>query len=176
MEGSTRWLVKLNLDAASCDNPGPRGCWGVFRDSSGAWLVGFSVKLGVCTSVKAELMALYTIWRSCKTKILRILLWTWTLSWLWTRWRSLHLGIKIQAYYFALKDCQALLKDSTLNCQLLHCYKGSNQAADALTNIGVTQDANLMLDDSLHLLYMVFLWSGLVTICYQLIKFSDLRL
>ena len=54
----------------------------------------------------------------------------------------------IQAYYFALKDCQALLNGSTLNCQLLHCYRESNRVADALANVGVTQAENLMQYDS----------------------------
>jgi len=146
----------------------------VFRDSSGAWLVGFSVKLGVCTSVKAELMALVHDLKIMQDKDFKNIIMDMDSKLIVNKMKIP--ASRNQAYYFALKDCQALLKDSTLNCQLLHYYKGSNQAADALTNIGVTQDANLMLDDSLHLLYMVFLWSGLVTICYQLIKFSDLRL
>ena len=50
--------VKLNIDGASRGNPGPAGCGGVVRDSAGTWLASFSAKLGVCTSVKAELMAL----------------------------------------------------------------------------------------------------------------------
>lgn len=50
--------MKLNLDGASCGGPGSAGCRGVFRDPFGTWLAGFSVKLGVCTLVKVELMPL----------------------------------------------------------------------------------------------------------------------
>ena len=53
-----------------------------------------------------------------------------------------------QTHYFALKDCQALLNGSTLNCQLLHYYRESNRVADALASVGATQAENLMQYDS----------------------------
>ena len=52
-----------------------------------------------------------------------------------------------QAYYFALKECQALLNGSSLNGHLVHCYWESNRVADAHANIGVTQVENLLLYD-----------------------------
>ena len=50
-----------------------------------------------------------------------------------------------QAHYFALKDCQALVNDNSLDYQLLHCYSESNRTADALANLGVTQVEKLIL-------------------------------
>ena len=41
-------------------NPGPAGAGGVLRDAKGEWLAGFSEHLGHCSSVKAELRA---VWR-----------------------------------------------------------------------------------------------------------------
>ncbi|KAJ8435811.1 hypothetical protein Cgig2_024794 [Carnegiea gigantea] len=41
-----------------------------------------------------------------------------------------------------------MLNDTMLSYQLLHCYRESNQVADTLANIGVTQVGNLILYDS----------------------------
>ncbi|PKI78630.1 hypothetical protein CRG98_001007 [Punica granatum] len=49
-------FYKLNTDGKG--NPGAAGAGGVIRDANGCWAQGFSVNLGVATSVAAELSAL----------------------------------------------------------------------------------------------------------------------
>ena len=50
--------VKLNIDDSSLGNPGHDGAGGVFRDSDGNILAGFSLFLGSRTNMEAEAMAL----------------------------------------------------------------------------------------------------------------------
>ncbi|CAN6572428.1 unnamed protein product [Malus baccata var. baccata] len=49
--------VKVNTDGLAKGNPGPAACGGVFRDSAGYFLGGFSLSLGHRTSFYAELHA-----------------------------------------------------------------------------------------------------------------------
>lgn len=46
----SNWL-KLNIDRASCGNPGRAG--GVLRDSAGNWVKGFARSIGSTTSIIA---------------------------------------------------------------------------------------------------------------------------
>ncbi|KAF7835740.1 ribonuclease H [Senna tora] len=50
--------IKLNTDGSSIGNPGPAGVGGLFRDSNGKWLCGFSGSIGKQTNMSAELMAI----------------------------------------------------------------------------------------------------------------------
>lgn len=48
----------LNVDGASRGNPGDAGGGVVVRDHASKWVRGFSGNFGICSSVKAELLAL----------------------------------------------------------------------------------------------------------------------
>ena len=50
--------VHLNTDGCAKDKEKMAGGGGVLRDHDGHWLGGFSVRLGFCTAVEAEFMAL----------------------------------------------------------------------------------------------------------------------
>ncbi|KAK1549213.1 hypothetical protein Q3G72_006683 [Acer saccharum] len=56
-----RWLksglgrLKLNLDGSSLGNPGPAGGGGIFHDSAGNFIFGFSKFFGSCSNNEAEL-------------------------------------------------------------------------------------------------------------------------
>jgi len=102
----------------------------VLKDSSGAWLAGFSVKLGVCTSVKTELMTFVHGMKIVEDKGFKNIIMDME-SKLIVNKRKIPTS-RNQAYCFALKAWQALLSDSTLNCQLLHYYRESNRATDAV--------------------------------------------
>ncbi|CAL1390513.1 unnamed protein product [Linum trigynum] len=49
----------LNIDGASCGNPGPAGTGGCIRDSSGKWITGFVGNIGSATAALAELWAFF---------------------------------------------------------------------------------------------------------------------
>ncbi|KAF7834434.1 reverse transcriptase [Senna tora] len=51
-------FIKLNTDGSSIGNPGPVGVGGLFRDSDGRWLLGFSGSIGYQTNMFAELNAI----------------------------------------------------------------------------------------------------------------------
>ncbi len=51
---ATGW-ISLNTDGAHRRSSGCSACGGVFRDTSGGWLGGFSMKLERCTAYRAEL-------------------------------------------------------------------------------------------------------------------------
>ncbi|KAF7833196.1 putative ribonuclease H protein At1g65750 family [Senna tora] len=50
--------VKLNTDGSSIGNPGPMGIGGIFRNSDGGWLLGFSSFVGIQSNMFAELNAI----------------------------------------------------------------------------------------------------------------------
>ena len=95
--------VKLNLDDASHGNPGSAGCGGMFRDPLGKWLVGFSVNLGVCTSVKAEMMALWHGLKIARDKGFRKVIIHMDSKLIVDKMKTL--ASRNQEKYFALKDC-----------------------------------------------------------------------
>ncbi|GMP59729.1 hypothetical protein CsSME_00022890 [Camellia sinensis var. sinensis] len=51
--------LKLNIGGSTKGDPGEGGFGGLIRDERGMWLVGYYGKLGVCTSLEAELWAIY---------------------------------------------------------------------------------------------------------------------
>ena len=50
--------MKLNTDGSSSGNSGLTGGGGVIRDWTDRWIVGFSRKIGIATSLIAELWAI----------------------------------------------------------------------------------------------------------------------
>ncbi|KAI4313562.1 hypothetical protein L6164_026527 [Bauhinia variegata] len=52
--------VKCNVDGSSRKAQHSAGCGGVYRDGQGKWVNGFARKLGYCSSMKAEILAIYT--------------------------------------------------------------------------------------------------------------------
>lgn len=52
--------IKCNVDGSHLSNDLKAACGGVFRDATGAWLGGFSNKLGYCSFVMAELRGVLT--------------------------------------------------------------------------------------------------------------------
>ncbi|KAK8521953.1 hypothetical protein V6N12_066523 [Hibiscus sabdariffa] len=51
--------VKLNIDGACRLSDGVASCGGVFRDSNGAWVAGFSKYVGRCSALEAEFWAVF---------------------------------------------------------------------------------------------------------------------
>ena len=55
----TEEWIKLNVDGCSKGNPGTTGVGGVIRDHMGSWIGGFARNIGFCSSVTAELWAMW---------------------------------------------------------------------------------------------------------------------
>ena len=51
-------FIKLNTDGSSLGNPGLAGARGIFRDFSGNWVSGFSLRLGLASNNIAKLWAI----------------------------------------------------------------------------------------------------------------------
>ena len=51
------WIL-LNVDGAAKENPGEAGGGSVVRNARGDWVLGFCCYLGVCSSLRVELLAL----------------------------------------------------------------------------------------------------------------------
>ena len=47
--------TEVNVDCSLYEQSTEAACAAVFRDETGSWLMGFSRKLGICTSLQAEL-------------------------------------------------------------------------------------------------------------------------
>jgi hypothetical protein len=47
--------IKLNCDGAYKESMGMAGCGGLFRDSNGRWLKGYTQKIEVCDALHAEM-------------------------------------------------------------------------------------------------------------------------
>ncbi|GKV14797.1 hypothetical protein SLEP1_g25615 [Rubroshorea leprosula] len=51
-------FIKLNTDGSVLGNPGGAASGGLFRDHNGSWILGFARKIGITSSLAAELWAL----------------------------------------------------------------------------------------------------------------------
>ncbi|CAL5417122.1 unnamed protein product [Camellia sinensis] len=52
-------VIKLNVDGCTGTGTGPGGFGGLFRDEQGTWISGYYGRLETCTSLEAELWAVY---------------------------------------------------------------------------------------------------------------------
>ncbi|CAJ2630361.1 unnamed protein product [Trifolium pratense] len=52
--------IKLNCDGAYKDSMNNAGCGGLFRDSDGRWLKGYTQRIGDCDALHAEMWGMYT--------------------------------------------------------------------------------------------------------------------
>ena len=129
--------TKLNVDGASRGNPGLAGGGGVIRGHRGNWINGFAANSGICSSVKAKILAL-----------LQGLCLAWSLG---ISKLEVHLDSKVvldimtrptknnQLHYFTVKKCQELICKSGWLVKLNHCNRESNRVADFLANLAVDQ-------------------------------------
>jgi len=61
------WTI-LNTDGASKVNPGLSGGGGVLQGHRGEWICSFIENMGVCTSMKAELKAVFRVLKIAKER------------------------------------------------------------------------------------------------------------
>ncbi|KAL2902360.1 hypothetical protein RDABS01_027442 [Bienertia sinuspersici] len=136
--------VALNTDGAAKGTPGPAGGGGLLRDYTGSCLGAFSMNLGVCNAIRAELMALkqgLLLARLKSIKKLDIRVDSEACVKLLNTETEQH-GPKSQL----VRACVELNRKEW-NVVLSHCYREANRAADWLANRGVAQEPHIMFED-----------------------------
>ena len=123
----------MNIDGASCGNPGRAGGGGVLQDSAGEWVKGFAKNIWSTTSIIDEFWALRDGLQ------MTILLDVQNLE--------VELDAKVvldlicsknspnAAYSSLLFDCRLLL-DKIPHTTVKHVFREANKCADALARIG----------------------------------------
>ncbi|GMQ08371.1 hypothetical protein CsSME_00052119 [Camellia sinensis var. sinensis] len=133
--------LKLNVDGCSKGDPGQAGYGGLLRDETGIWIWGFYGKLGHCTSLEAELWAIYrglTILFQKGTKGVEIE------SDSELAIDQIQNGPNTHSPYKALiEDARFLLK--RCDCLLRHTLREGNRCADKLASLGVEQGEHVVL-------------------------------
>ena len=135
------WM-KLNTDGSSLGNPGSVGGGGVIRDWYGRWVVGFSRKIGVTTSLLAELWAIRDGLMLCIDRNLAMV--------------EVEVDAKAVVDMLAksqysnnavaplLEDCRYLVSKIP-QVRINHCYREANRCADKLARKGANQSLNFIL-------------------------------
>jgi len=113
-----RW-TKLNVDGASKGNAGAARAWRILRGHYG--IKGFALNLRVCTSVKAELIALFQGLKLAMNQGIDKLLVD-TDSQVVFNKLKVH-PPKQRGYYYLVKKCQDLLNDPEWDVLVEHCYR-----------------------------------------------------
>jgi len=128
------WTV-LNTDGASKGNPGPTGGGGIIRGCRGEWLGGFAERMGVCTSMKAKIKAVYRGLQLAKSMNIRNL---------WVKLDSqIVVGMLNGGFPWSkeheplLNSCKKLIQSQDWVVKISHCYREANQVADKLANLGI---------------------------------------
>lgn len=136
--------MKLNTDGSSLGNPGSAGGGGVIRDWSGRWVVGFSRKIGIATSLLAELWAIRDGLMLCIDRNLAMV--------------EVELDANAVVDMLAnplysnnaisplIEDCRYLVSQIP-HVRIKHCYREANRCADKLARMGANQNLNLIFYD-----------------------------
>ena len=137
--------IKLNTDGCALGSMGLAGCGGVVRDSHGEWISGFSRHIGTTNSFVAELWGLRDGLFMCSNLNIPFLI--------------VEMDAKSIVEIFCksgyvndvispiLDDCRMLIT-KLQQVQFRHCFRQSNQCADALARLGANQDLDFRIFDS----------------------------
>ena len=125
------------MDGCSKGNPGIAGAGGVLRDQMGSWIRGFARNIGICSSVTAELWAIY-----------EGLLLTWDKG-----FRKVVLesdsrvavgfitgdNVRVDKNYNLIMQIKNMVSREW-EVEILHVYREANCVADWLANFGLTRE------------------------------------
>ncbi|XP_071901116.1 uncharacterized protein [Coffea arabica] len=125
-------IATLNTDGCSKGNPRASGGGGVLRDSEGRFLIGYSVCLGVSTSLLAEVLALLAGLRFCHQRgftQVRVQSDSLVLVGILQCWFQCSWQIRREVFHI-----WQLAEDSG---HFSHCFRETNTVADILANEGL---------------------------------------
>ncbi|CAL5377729.1 unnamed protein product [Camellia sinensis] len=136
--------MKLNVGGCLKGDPSQAGYGGLLQDEIGIWLWGFYGKLGHCSSLEAELWAIY---RSLTILFQKGIKEVGIESDSKLAISQIRDGPSHNSPYQALIEYAKFLL-SRCNRSLHHTLREGNKCADKLANIGVTHDEHIVvLDD-----------------------------
>ncbi|CAL5436861.1 unnamed protein product [Camellia sinensis] len=137
----TQGTIKLNTDGSTRRNGGGGGFGGLFRDETGSWISGYYRKLEICTSLEAELWAVYkgltiilqrgmnqVVIETDAEQVVQLLSEE-------LRERCPFRGV-VEDACIIMRDC---------NCTIQHIKREANICADALAKLGENQLAELLI-------------------------------
>ena len=127
--------VTLNMDGASRQNPDLAGCGGVFRGGKGEWLGGFAEKLGICSSVRAELRAVLRRLLLARDKgFKKIIIFVDSIMVMGMLKGDMDCNAR---HHTIIQCCKSLMEANDWEVRISHCYREANQVADTLANLGI---------------------------------------
>uniref|UniRef100_A0A5B7A378 Putative LINE-type retrotransposon LIb DNA n=1 Tax=Davidia involucrata TaxID=16924 RepID=A0A5B7A378_DAVIN len=131
---------KLNTDGSAEGNPGKAGFGGIIRNDSGQWRKGYFGKIGICSSLMAELWAIreglkllmedhashVIVESDCATAVNLL--------------QDINTGTSV--YAALLEDCK-FYASRIANCSFAHTLREGNFCADVLANKGRIQESRM---------------------------------
>ncbi|CAL5336391.1 unnamed protein product [Camellia sinensis] len=134
-----RGTIKLNTDGSTRRNGGGGGFGGLFRDETSSWISGYYEKLEICTSLEAELWAIYkgltiilqrgmnqVVIETDAEQVVQLLSEE-------LREQCLFRGV--------VEDARIIMRDC--DCTIQHIKREANICADALAKLGENQPVEL---------------------------------
>ncbi|KAG7593917.1 AAA+ ATPase domain [Arabidopsis thaliana x Arabidopsis arenosa] len=122
---------KMNTDGASQGNPGLATAGGVLRNSAREWCGGFTLNIGRCSALLAELWGvyygLYTAWEHRVTRLVLEVDSSLLVGFLTTEIGDSH------PLSFLVRFCHAFISRDWI-VQVTHVYREANRLADGLAN------------------------------------------
>ncbi|KAL9236717.1 hypothetical protein vseg_011353 [Gypsophila vaccaria] len=133
------WFV-LNIDGASRGNPGSSGAGGIIRDDAGCFRRAFALKLGISTSMKAEIIAFARgLMMANDLHIPKLLIQTDSLMLV----EMLQRKESLLSRPYLLKACRELMEGHQWQVVIQHIYREANSSADWLANVAIDQEERL---------------------------------
>ncbi|CAL5338693.1 unnamed protein product [Camellia sinensis] len=136
--------LKLNTDGCLKGNPWQAGYGGLLRDEAGTWIWGYYGKLGHCSSLEAEIWAIYkglTILFQKGSRDVQI-----EFDSEQAINQILHGPTQHSPSKALIEDARFLLRRS--NSSLGHTLRERNKAVDRLANMGVAQNEHVVFLDN----------------------------
>ncbi|KAL7243119.1 hypothetical protein ACSBR1_015521 [Camellia fascicularis] len=155
--------IKLNADGCAKESLGKADFGGLFRDTKSSWILGYSGKLDVATSLEAEIWAIYHGTTIIHEK----------------GWRNVIIETDCQDVVNLINEgahpnCsyRALVEDikfltSRMDCIIKHIFQEANQCADTLAHMRENQVEDLKIYEDPLILLRPILMIVIVRIVYE---------
>ena len=155
---------KLNTDGCATGSTGLVGCGGVVHDSHGEWISRFSRHIGTTNSFVDELWGLRDGLLLCSDLNIPFLIVEMDAKSIVEIFCKM--GYVNDVISPILDDCRMLITKFQ-QVQFKHCFRQSNQCADALARLGADQDLDFRIFDSPLVDAFVFFEQDINGLCFN---------